>query len=166
MGESHILTKEFKQHGRKPLTRGVNMEEVIQYLEMKNNYYEKFFDISLKFLGETKNNHWDNLKFFVENRERLLNIIRSLDQKIARAFNKSTNNEDEINSYRDTLRKLFDKKKELGEKIISIDLQLISKIDSMKTHTIKQLKTTLETHQQIDSFERSSNTKRRRNKDA
>lgn len=142
------------------------MEQVIQYLEMKNNYYEKFFDISLKFLSEAKNNQWDNLKFFVENRERLLNMIRALDQKIARAFNKSSNSEEELNSYRETLRGLFDRKKSLGEKIINIDLQLISRIDNMKSKTIKQLKSSLETHQQIDTFERSSNTKRRRSKDA
>lgn len=142
------------------------MEEVIQYLEMKNNYYEKFLEISLKFLTETKNNHWDNLQFFVENRERLLNIIRSLDQKIARSFNTSNNNEEEMNSYRDTLKRLFERKKALGDKIINLDLQLISKIDTMKSQTIKQLKTNLETTQQLDSFQRTSSSKRRRTKDA
>ena len=142
------------------------MEEVIQYLEMKNNYYQKFFDISLKFLTEAKSDQWDNLKFFVENRERLLNIIRSLDQKIARAFNESSMTEEEMNSYRENLKRLFDQKKSLGEKIISIDLQLISKVDYLKTQTIKDLKSTLKTHHQIDSFQRSSSPKRRRTKDA
>jgi soluble cytochrome b562 len=142
------------------------MEEVIQYLQMKNKYYEKFFSISTKFLEETNSDRWDNLSFFVENRERLLNIIRSLDQKIARAFKDSSTNEDEMNSYRDTLKNLFDKKKSLGEKIIAIDLQLISKIDAMKTQTIKKLKSTLKTTHHLDSFERSTSSKRRRTKDA
>ena len=74
------------------------MEEVIHYLEMKNKYYEKFFTISTKFLEETNSDQWDNLSFFVENRERLLNIIRSLDQKIARAFKDSSTTEEEMNS--------------------------------------------------------------------
>jgi len=142
------------------------MEEVIQYLQMKNKYYEKFFSISTKFLEETNSDRWDNLSFFVENRERLLNIIRSLDQKIARAFKDSTTTEDELNSYRDSLKTLFDKKKSLGEKIIAIDLQLISKIDAMKTQTIKKLKSNLKTTHHLDSFEKSTNTKRRRTKDA
>ncbi|MFM8314409.1 MAG: hypothetical protein ACKOA8_09005 [Deltaproteobacteria bacterium] len=142
------------------------MEEVIHYLEMKNKYYEKFFTISTKFLEETNSDQWDNLSFFIENRERLLNIIRSLDQKIARAFKDSSTTEEEMNSYRETLKKLFDRKKVLGDQIINIDLMLISKIDMMKTQTIKKLKTTLKTHHHIDSFERSSNNKRRRTKDA
>jgi hypothetical protein len=142
------------------------MEEVIEYLKMKNKYYEKFYTISTKFLEETNRDHWDNLSFFVENRERLLNIIRSLDLKIARAFKESTNNEAEMESYKATLQQLFDKKKHLGERIISIDLQLISRIDSMKTETIKKLKSTLKTHSHLDSFERTSNTRRRRVKDA
>lgn len=142
------------------------MEEVIHYLEMKNKYYEKFFNISTKFLSETNNDQWSNLQFFVENRERLLNIIRSLDQKIARAFKESNASEDEMNSYRESLKKLLNRKNYLGEKIISIDLQLISKIDTMKNQTIKNLKSTLKTHQQIDTFERSSIAKRIRTKDA
>ncbi len=142
------------------------MEEIIQYLEMKNKYYAKFFSISTKFLEETNNDHWDNLNFFVENRERLLNIIRSLDQKIARAFKESATTEEEMNSYRKTLKGLFDHKKHLGDQIIAIDLQLISKIDAMKTQTIKKLKSTLKTHHHIDSFERSSQSKKRRVKDA
>lgn len=142
------------------------MEEVIEFLKMKNKYYEKFFSISTKFLEETNNDNWDNLKFFVENRERLLNIIRSLDQKIARAFKESSTNEDELNSYRETLKNLFDKKKLLGDRIISLDLQLISRIDQMKTLTIKKLKSSVKTSIQLDSFERSSQARRRKSKDA
>jgi hypothetical protein len=119
------------------------MEEVIHYLEMKNKYYEKFFTISTKFLEETNSDQWDNLSFFVENRERLLNIIRSLDQKIARAFKDSSTTEEEMNSYRETLKKLFDRKKVLGDQIINVDLMLISKIDMMNTQTIKKLKTSI-----------------------
>lgn len=141
------------------------MEEVIQFLKMKNKYYQKFFSISTKFLEETNGDHWDNLKFFVENRERLLNIIRSLDQKIARAFKESGTSEEEMNSYRETLRSLFDQKKQLGEQIIAVDLQLISKIDAMKTQTIKKLQTEVKTTHQLGTFERST-TRRRKTKDA
>jgi len=142
------------------------MEEVINYLQIKNNYYEKFLTISTKFLEETNSDQWQNLNFFIENRERLLNIIRSLDQKIARAFKESNANEEEMNSYREALKTLFDRKKNLGEKIIAVDLQLISKIDQMKTETIKRLKSDLKTTHQIVSFERTSSNKRRRTKDA
>ncbi|NBX67509.1 MAG: hypothetical protein EBR01_00945 [Proteobacteria bacterium] len=141
------------------------MEEVIQFLKLKNKYYQKFFTISTKFLEETNSDHWDNLKFFVENRERLLNIIRSLDQKIARAFKESSTSEDEMNSYRETLKSLFAQKRKLGDQIVAIDLQLISKIDAMKTQTIKKLQTEVKTSHHLGSFERSS-SKRRKTKDA
>ena len=142
------------------------MEDVIQYLTMKNKYYEKFYSLSRHFLEQTHKNKWDNLSFFVENRERLLNLIRSLDIKIARAFKECTLNEIEIDSYRNTLKKLFDKKKILGDQIIGVDLQLISKIDAFKTETIKDLKSNLKTSSHLDSFERTSQTKRTRTKDA
>jgi hypothetical protein len=62
------------------------MEEVIHYLEMKNHYYEKFQTITEKFLQQANQDRWDEIEFFVDNRERILNIIRSFDFKIAEAF--------------------------------------------------------------------------------
>lgn len=138
------------------------MEQVIEYLKMKNKYYEKFYVISTKFLEETNQDQWENLSFFVENRERLLNIIRSLDQKIARAFSQNASNEATVDSYRETLKKLFDRKRYLGDQIIAIDLQLISRIDNLKIKTIEKLKANVKMGQHLGTFEKSSQASRRR----
>jgi hypothetical protein len=62
------------------------MEEVIHYLDLKNQYYEKFHTMTLKFLESANRDRWDDIDAFVDNRERILNIIRSFDFKIAKAF--------------------------------------------------------------------------------
>src|SRR4051812_49119404 len=59
------------------------MDEVIYYLELKNQYYEKFHQMTRKFLEKASQNNWDGLDFFVENRERVLKIIQYFDHKIA-----------------------------------------------------------------------------------
>lgn len=141
------------------------MEEVLEYLEMKNHYYEKFYSITEKFLKQAKKDQWEDMTFFVDNRERLLNIIRSLDHKIARVFKDAQISDREMNNYKSRVQKLMDKRKELGEKIVALDLQLISRIDQMKSDTIKDLKKSLETNQQLENFQRSAQIKRLKTQD-
>ena len=58
------------------------MEEVIYYLELKNQYYEKFHNVTKRLLEYVQQNRWDILPSFVDTRERILHIIRSYDFKI------------------------------------------------------------------------------------
>jgi hypothetical protein len=44
----------------------------------------------------------------------------------------------------------------LGNKIIALDLELISKMEETKSETIRELKRAMETNQQIGSFEAQS----------
>src|SRR4051812_5301060 len=62
---------------------GHKMDEVIYYLELKNQYYEKFHQMTRRFLDKANQNQWEGLDFFVENRERVLKIIQYFDHKIA-----------------------------------------------------------------------------------
>ena len=130
------------------------MEEVIEYLRLKNDYYEKFLSITAKFLSEARQNRWDDLDFFVENRERILNIIRSFELKIAKVVNQKPNDDAAVAKYKPTVKSLLEQRKALADKIVALDLELISKIDEMKSETIKDLKKTVETGHQLNSFTR------------
>lgn len=128
------------------------MQEVLEYLQMKNHYYEKFYSLTEKFLAQVEKNNWDDIQFFVDNRERLLNIIRSFDHKIASVFDQTKLSPSEMNELKPKVKELLDKRASIAKKIVSIDLHLISRIDDHKSDTIRELKKTMETKDQIDSF--------------
>jgi len=128
------------------------MEEVLHYLELKNQYYEKFHSVTAKFHENTLHNKWDDIEFFLDNRERILNIIRSFDFKVAKAFQNIDLEEDDIKRYRVPVKSLLDARTEWVKKIVALDIELISKIDEIKTETIKDLRRSLKTAQQMNSF--------------
>ncbi len=128
------------------------MEEILHYLELKNQYYEKFCSMSAKYLSATYNNQWDDLSFFVDNRERVLNIIRSFDFKIAKLFEEIDPTALDLTLYRPRVKALLDRRQELAKRIVDVDLELISRIDDMKTETIRDLKKTVETNNHVETF--------------
>ncbi len=128
------------------------MEEVIYYLELKNQYYEKFLSVTEKFLSHVQRDEWENMDYFVDNRERILNIIRSYDFKIAELFQKIDIGEDRLENYGGRVKELLERREALGKKIMDQDLALIGRIDEVRTETIKELKKTQETGQKLHSF--------------
>lgn len=140
------------------------MEEVIQYLELKNHYYEKFFTVTQKFLDQVARNDWTNMDFFVDSRERILNIIRSFDAKISSAVEKNRNESKTSSSETVRLKKIMSERQTMADKILELDLQLISAIDEYKNETIRELKKTVETQHQIDAFEKNSQTSKPTNR--
>ena len=128
------------------------MEEVLRYLEMKNHFYEKFYAITVRFIEQTARDEWDDMSLFLDNRERILNIIHTFDYKIAQHFQGVSLTSDDLDIYRSRVKSLMDTREELGKRIISLDLELISKMEEIKTETIRDLKRSVETSQQIGSF--------------
>ncbi len=128
------------------------MEEVLHYLELKNNYYEKFYNVTLKFIEQANQNRWDEIELFVDNRERILNIIHSFDHKISLNFQKLQLSTDELDIYRTQVKELMETRAMWAQRIVTLDLELISKMDDMKTETIRELKKSMETNQQLSSF--------------
>jgi len=132
------------------------MEEVLQYLQLKNHYYEKFFSVTQKFLDQIARNDWTNLDFFVDSRERILNIIRSYDAKISSVVESTKHRSKPSTVDQTQVARMLDQRRTLADKILELDLQLISAIDEYKNETIRELKKTVETQQQIDAFEKNS----------
>jgi hypothetical protein len=136
------------------------MQEVLECLEMKNHYYQKFLSVTMKLLDNARKEDWEDIDFYVDNRERLLNIIRSFDFKISKALEKFTLSEKEKIHYKDQVKTLLGKRKEIADNIIKADLEIISRIDEMKNETIKTLKKTQETEQQINLFQKPNSNRK------
>lgn len=141
------------------------MEEVIYYLELKNTYYEKFLSITEKFLLQVQQDQWDNMDYFVDNRERILNIIRSYDFKIAELFHQIDVASTKLETYSTRVKELLERREVLGKKIMDQDLELIGKIDEVRTETIRDLKQTQETGQKLHSFTSPAPNRRKLPKD-
>jgi len=128
------------------------MEEVLHYLQLKNYYYEKFYSVTTRFHENTLKNEWNDIEFFLDNRERILNIIRSFDFKVANAFENINLKDDDVTRYRVPVKSLLDARNEWVQKIVALDIELISKIDDIKSETIKDLRRNLETTKKMSSF--------------
>lgn len=140
------------------------MEDVLGYLELKNRYYEKFLLLTEKFLTAAKKNNWDGLELFVDSRERILNIIRSFDFKIAGAFEKLKLTNADIERFRPEVKALMDRKESLVNKIVHVDLELTQSLEDVRSETIRDLKQTIAVSQQMQAFsEPHETTPRRKN---
>lgn len=128
------------------------MEDVLAYLELKNRYYEKFLSLTEKFLVGVRRDKWDGLELFVDSRERILNIIRSFDFKIAQAFERTKLDSQQIDHLRPQVKGLMDRRDSLVNKIVSKDLELMQNIEEVKSETIRDLKKTISMSQKIQSF--------------
>lgn len=142
------------------------MDEVLHYLELKNQYLEKFHSLTERFLDQARQDRWEDLELFVDNRERILNIIHSYDYKIAQRFSKLNLDPESIKACRSTVKSLLDLRESLAKKIVVLDLELMTKIDEMKTDTIRELKKNLQTSHQIQSFETSDKNSLKTRKEA
>lgn len=116
------------------------MEEVIHYLDLKNQYYEKFFAVTTRFLEDARLDRWEDLTAFVDTRERILNILRSYDFKIAALFEELHLTEEDLLRYRPRVKSLFDRRTHLVQRIVAEDLELIGIIDERKSDAIGELR--------------------------
>lgn len=128
------------------------MDEILSYLRLKNRYYGKFLALSERFLKLEEDRRWGELEYLTDNRERILNILRYFDCKIATLFQNPLVARADLSRYRGEVRELLDERERIARRIVERDLELISLIDEMKSETIAELKKSVETRQQLGSF--------------
>lgn len=121
------------------------MEEVLHYLDLKNRYYEKFITLTERFLTEARAEQWDRLPEVADSRERILHILRSFDFKIANLFDDLDLGHFHLEPYRDRVKSHFTRREELVQKIVALDLELISRLDELKSEALKDIRSRVET---------------------
>jgi len=132
------------------------MDEVLECLVLKNHYYEKFYELTLKFLRVANKNQWDETASFVEDRERILSIIRSFDLKMGKLNPKLMNSTVSVDLYQEQVRKLMQVRNNWVTKIVALDLEIISKMDEIKSETIRELKAVTDSEESLKDFSVSS----------
>lgn len=115
------------------------MEEVLYYLELKNQFFEKLLAMTEDFLAKAKNNLWARVNQFTEDRERVLDMIRTFESKIAQKFATVHLSADEVQFYQPLVKEHFRKREALVHRIVNLDLELIARIDEIKSERILEL---------------------------
>jgi hypothetical protein len=115
------------------------MEEVIHYLELKNRFFEKLLAMTEDFLSKTKQNLWVKVDQFTEDRERILDMIRTFESKIAQTFSALNLTQEEVDYYQARVKEIFQKREWLVNRIVNLDLELIGRIDEIKSERILEL---------------------------
>lgn len=110
---------------------------LIQLLEQKNHYLEKFLtlnELQLKLISQTE---IDTLDEFYEKREKILEIIQYIDSQITNAY--QSHSEHEINQEETAIQKLLFIKDEYVYRILDQDIQILACIDQARQSILSEL---------------------------
>lgn len=116
------------------------MIRLIQFLNEKNHFLEKFYALNEKQISLLESGQFDEIEKFYNHREDLLKILKYIDAEIykAHASHKEMNSsytENEKSEIRSALRT----KEIYVKKIVEQDLIVLSLIDEAKSRIIKEL---------------------------
>lgn len=113
---------------------------LIQYLNEKNYFLEKFCQLNETQFKLLQQGHIEGLDYFYNQRESIIGIIRNIDAKITKCLivpdsQKLTGPE------REAVKKSMSIKDEYVQLIMMQDLEIIAHIDTLKTTIFNELRT-------------------------
>lgn len=116
------------------------MIRLIQFLNEKNHFLEKFFSLNESEITRMQSGLFDGLESFYNRREDLLKIIRYIDSEIHKShqLHKDINgrySEEEKKEIRESLRT----KEAYVKRILEQDLLVLGMIDEAKSQIIQEL---------------------------
>lgn len=114
------------------------MIQIVNLLNEKNHYLEKFYSLNENELGQFLRGNFDNLEKFYDTREKIIEIIRYIDAKIDKINLTMTGVAPEA-TIRAMVQEALNIKDQYVEKIMEQDLQILSCIDRAKSEIIKEL---------------------------
>ena len=132
------------------------MIRIIQFLNEKNHFLEKFYSLNEKQIGLLESGQFDDIEKFYNQREDLLKILKYVDAETHRAhmLHKDMNglfNDPQKQEIRDALRV----KETYVKKILEQDLIVLSLIDEAKTQIIRELQDIQKTRKALSGYKSS-----------
>lgn len=129
------------------------MKRIIALLTEKNHYLEKFYSLNEAELENFVRGQFEGLDYFYATREKILEIIRYIDQKIdAVGLNQA-----EVQTTLTTdLRKNFNEclhiKDQYAHRILEQDLKILACIESAKNEIIRELQDVKKTKRAVMGY--------------
>lgn len=126
-----MINSNFKKEGEA-------MKAIIELLNEKNKYLNKFFNLNATELKNFRVSNFEGLDTFYKSRENLLEIINYIDRQIEK---RQSMIEDAIMDKEDqiALKYAFVRKDQWVDEILKQDLEVLSCIDKEKSSIIKEL---------------------------
>lgn len=115
------------------------MERIIELLNEKNHYLEKFYALNEAELLNFSRDNFDNLENFYRTREKILEIVKYLDSELNRAEGQTSDLMAAPLDYKRTAREALAVKDEYVTRIIEQDLEVLSHIEAAKNGIIREL---------------------------
>lgn len=129
------------------------MIRLIQFLNEKNHFLEKFCSLNEKQISLLENGQFDEIEKFYNQREDLLKILKYIDAEIYRAHashreTNATYSEEQKTEIRSSLRT----KEMYVRKIVDQDLIVLSLIDDAKSRIISELREVQKTRKALAGY--------------
>lgn len=129
------------------------MIRLIQFLNEKNHFLEKFFTLNETQITRLEAGKFDDLELFYNQREDLLKIIKYIDAEIHKAHMLHKDivgqfSEEQKAEIRESMRT----KEAYVRRILEQDLQVLGMIDDAKSMIIKELKGMQKTRRALSGY--------------
>ena len=113
------------------------MTRVVTLLNEKNHYLEKFFSLNETELANFVQGNFDNLEYFYQTRDRILDVVRYIDAQIEKeqVQDMATIAED----FKKQVRQAMTIKDQYVARIIEQDIQVLACIENAKNQIIREL---------------------------
>jgi hypothetical protein len=113
------------------------MTRVVALLNEKNHYLEKFFTLNETELANFVQGKFDNLEYFYQTRDRILDVVKYIDAQIEKEnFAHEAVVSDEMKKQ---VRESLKIKDQYVSRIIEQDIQVLTCIESAKNQIIREL---------------------------
>lgn len=132
------------------------MNFLVELLDEKNEYLNKFYDLNEKEILNIEDNNFENLENFYTTRECLLQMIAIIDKRIDSMQSGVVSGDTLEQIEKDRIKACLDKKNNIVQAILNQDLLILSKIEGEKSNIIKDLKQSKISKKAIGSYK--SNT--------
>ncbi len=127
------------------------MKAILELLERKNQFLSEFFNLNERELVHFQQSNFDQLDYFYQARESLLEIIHHIDEKIDElqvALGEYSPTDDE----KTNLKKSLTIKDDFVHKILSQDLVILQCIDDEKSSIIRELQEVQKNKKSISAY--------------
>lgn len=132
------------------------MNFLVELLDEKNEYLNKFYNLNEKEILNIDEDNFENLENFYTTRECLLQMIEIIDKRIDSLQSGVVAPNSLSKAEKDRVKKCLDKKNNIVQAILNQDLLILSKVENEKSQIIKELKQSKMSKKAIGSYK--SNT--------
>lgn len=133
------------------------MNRLIQFLNEKNHFLEKFYSLNESQISRLEAGLFDDIEIFYNKREDLLKIIKYIDAEIQKAHGLQ---KDMTGGFNDTdkieIRNALRNKEAYVQRILEQDLIVLGLIDDAKSKIIRELKDVSKARKAMHGYNKAS----------